>query len=597
MAQHIKILNSEVINQIAAGEVVERPAHLVKELIENSIDAGATEIEVDFSSGGRYVRVTDNGRGILPSELALAFERFATSKIEKAEDLWKLGSFGFRGEALASISSVSRLSLHSNSGEGGHRILSGFGKVSKVDPVSRSQGTTIIVEDLFENTPARLKFLKSETAEHTQIKSLIKGIAISNPQVEFRIHQKGELVLFFAKANSLKERVEQVLEISPLYFGEAQRGDVHAEVYFADPNTTAKSSRSIWIFAQGRLITDRGAQSAVMEAYRNLLMHGEYPIVAVFITTSPENVDVNIHPTKSQVKFASTQDVFRSVQAALRESLERAPWLQSIVGTGVLVNQPPVPMKIETPEPEILSFKDQSFNLTTTRQKDFSYFSSPQVVAPMVSPSLKLPDFQKAAPEKAVGQWSQLEILGQAHLTYIICQNEKGIIFVDQHAAHERVAFEKLMSAWQGGNIEVQQFLFPLSVDLSEEKVEAILRSQKDLEKIGIHIESLGPSVLGVQSGPILLKDQVIAEELDRLAIEIIDKGDSFLFERVIGDVFARMACHSVVRAGQSLSKDEMRSLLGQMDEHPLSTFCPHGRPVYVEYPFNKLEKDFGRTL
>ena len=624
----IQILSADVVDQIAAGEVVERPAHLVKELVENSLDANSTQVQIEIADGGRYVKITDNGDGITKEDLPKALARFATSKISKTQDLWALASFGFRGEALASISSVSHLTLQSRKkdAETGYRLIAEFSKLGPVDPVGGPQGTTIIVDRLFDNVPARLKFLKSDAAESAAIKNAVKALALAHPGVEFRLQEQGRLIFYWPACASKKARVEQILEVSPMYEGTAQREYVKAHVIFADPHHVAKTSKNIWMFAQNRWVQDRSLQAAVMEAYRNLLMHGEFPIAAVWVETDPEMIDVNIHPTKSQVKFQNPSLAFRAVAGALREALERAPWIQmplSKPAEGLAMGGLVAP---EAPA-ENLRFSDQQLDRAQYAKKDFPLpnYADLAIAAQSrqnlmvglaagemasVGSSMAEPgsgrDFNFSMPARKengletsapLGYWGRLEVLGQAHQTYIICQSADKMVFVDQHAAHERVAFEKLMSSWKGGKIDVQEFLFPLAVDLSPEKVEALLLQSADFERLGVSIEALGPSTVGVKAAPLLLKESVFARVLDQVATEVLEQGGSYSFEKVVGDLCATMACHSVVRAGQTLSLEQMRSLLHEMDQFPLSSFCPHGRPVSVEYPFVKLEKEFGRIV
>lgn len=614
----IEILSPEVVNQIAAGEVVERPAHLVKELVENSIDAGATRVHVEFFDGGRIVKVIDNGKGMAPEDLPKSLERFATSKISKTDDLWSLRTFGFRGEALASISSVSKLTLTSrrDGDEQAHQLISEYGNRKEIDKVGGSQGTTILIENLFENTPARLKFLKSDAAENTAIKITLKAMALSHFDVEFRIQENGKLINFWPACKTRKDRVEQILEIKPLFEGEATRGNVRAYAVFADPHNVAKTAKNIWLFAQNRWVQDRSLQAAVNEAYRNLLMHGEYPIAAVWVETEPDCIDVNIHPTKSQVKFQDPSFAFRAVAAALRSTLEQAPWLEeslrpqrpqplSDVSEGDYSSTQGLPnFATSAQKPTVnLAFHDSSLNVTQFQKKDFKFpamtVSEPKVDYEILKESAASREsFDLSKEEEAPrGYWSSLEVLGQANLTYIVTQTREKIVFVDQHAAHERVVFEKLMTAWKGGKVDVQDFLFPLAIDMSPEKVEAILVFAKDIERLGVHIEALGPGTVGVKAAPLMIKESVLSSVLDKMAHEIVEQGGSFSLEKVVGDICATMACHSVVRAGQALGLEQMRSLLRDMDMFPLSSFCPHGRPVSVEYPFYKLEKDFGRIV
>lgn len=635
----IQVLPPEVVNQIAAGEVVERPAHLVKELVENSIDAEATEISVDFAQGGRYVKVTDNGLGISPADLSKAFLRFATSKIRTSDDIWRLSSFGFRGEALASISSVSKVTILASQQEQGEgcRVVSHFGKLSPLEPVSRSRGCTVIVEELFQNVPARLKFMKSEVAESGQIKHIVKALALANPQIAFRILQDGKL-LYYWPSVSQKERIEAILGVKPLFEGTAVRGRIKVRAFFADPHQVSRVSKNMWFYAQNRFIQDRSLQAAVMEAYRNLLMTGEFPYAVCFLDVDPSEIDVNIHPTKSQVKFVNPQDAFRAVQGAIREVLVKAPWLQeeknaityvpastpSLADSSSLLSSapPPSPMAWQSStvpsQPTPLIFEDEAFHKTQYREKpevqfnfdiqNQSSFPVNETKHPSQQESMEITStentfsatkmFSESSSQKPlVRHWSLLQVIGQANLTYLVCQNEMGLVLIDQHAAHERVAFERLMNSWQGHKIPIQQFLFPLPIELSEEKMEA-LRSRSDaFLKLGIEIEELGPSTLGIKAAPALIKNKILIEEIERFASQILEWGDADLMEKAIADICARMACHSVMRAGQSLSVPEMQRLLEEMDEFPLSSFCPHGRPVSVHYSWSELEKDFGRRV
>ncbi len=615
MPKPIRELRSDVVDQIAAGEVVERPAHLVKELIENSIDAGSGEIEIEFENGGRSVRVTDNGAGIRPGDLANALARHATSKIEAADDLWKLQSFGFRGEALASIGAVSRLELISrpHAEPTAHRVGSEFGKVESVTPSAGNLGTTITVNELFENVPARLKFMKSESAEGSQIRSVVKASAMSHPEIGFRLRSKGKSEFMYRAGETFAARTQSVLGL-PLHTTTGEFEGIKVELAFSGPQDVIGNSKGLWFFVQNRWVQDRSLQAAVLEAYRGLLMHGEYPYVVAKLFVPDGEVDVNIHPTKSAVKFREPSRAFRAVSRTLRQALELAPWLG---GSGPNVTRGSAqasPVTAMRPEPMKLS----DFTRTYEAPKLEEFTPSPTVSAVQHyrfdSSELDLIQLKKKEMPEALLKpeivsetarkndfWSRLQVLGQAAQTYIICQDGDRLVFVDQHAAHERVAFERLMRAWkqkgESGTIETQSFLFPHLVDLEPELVEALLTQVEDLKYIGLHLEAMGPRTVSVTSMPTILKEAVIEKSLRELAQASLERGGSFVFEEKVGDVFARMACHSVVRAGQTLSLEEMRQLLLQMDEFPLSSFCPHGRPVSVEYPFAKLERDFGRLV
>lgn len=617
----IAVLPSEVVDQIAAGEVVERPAHLVKELLENAIDAEATEVEVEFEQGGRHVRVVDNGRGIRPEDLTKALARHATSKIRAADDLWTVRSFGFRGEALASIASVSRLELISkpHQSTAASKLEAEFGRMSAVEASSGNNGTVVQISDLFENVPARLKFMKSESAEGSQIKNVVRAMAMSHPEVGFRLRSKGKTEILLKKNESFLERCRAVLGVK-LHLAEGEYEGIRAEIAFSGPQDVTGNSKGIWFFVQGRWVQDRSLQAAVMESYRGLLMHGEFPYVVAKLWVPDGEVDVNIHPTKSAIKFRDPSRAFRAISRTLRAELEKAPWVDASnrdVGRGsATVGEASITR-------ETYSVKD--FSRPYRVSAEASTNSEPQVdhtiAARFDSQELDRVQFKKKdvpQPEAefgtdfgtrelepsafaAKGVWSRLEILGQAHQTYILCQDETKLVLVDQHAAHERVAYERLMRAWkqkaEGGKIETQMLLLPLLVDLEEDLLEELLKHQRDLKTIGIQIERMGPRVVAVQEIPVILKENVLAKALRQLAEASLERGGSFVLEEKIGDIFATMACHSVVRAGQTLSHQEMRELLLQMDEFSLSSFCPHGRPVSIEYPFARVERDFGRLV
>ena len=613
--QRIAKLPSEVIDQIAAGEVVERPSHLVKELVENSLDAGATEIEVEVDEGGKSITVTDNGLGIQKEDLALALSRHATSKIRLADDIWHLNSFGFRGEALASASAVSELTLISrpHGNEEAHRLVSEFGRLEEIDVCGGKEGTRIQIRKLFENVPARMKFLKSDTGETSQIKMTLKAMALSRPDVTFRFKSKKKLVSVWSSVATQEERAAQILEVKPFFMAEGELGDYSVQICFAPPHVVFGNSRNIWLFVQGRWVQDRSMQMAVLEAYRGLLMHGEFPYAAVWLNCKTDCVDVNVHPTKSQVKFQDQRSVFRVIQRSLRAELEKAPWVDRVLST-----ERPVEAPLKPPVEENLQFSEPTFNKTQYSYKTTDLAEPSRVESAVteysrnhleqkpnvsygnssfVSQSTQNTSVVETAKTTEPSRWSDLHIIGQADLTYLVTQNKDKLIFIDQHAAHERVAYERLMKAWKSGEAEVQSYLIPLSVDLSEEEVEALLNCQKDLMRLGVEIDQGGPTSVLVRSAVTFVKESSLVKALVKVASEAVERGDSFAFERSVSDICATLACHSVIRAGKVLSKDEMKALLREMDEFPLSSFCPHGRPVFVEYPFDRLERDFGRIV
>lgn len=610
----IELLSPEVVNQIAAGEVVERPAHLVKELIENSIDAFAKKIVIQIDDGGRRLRIEDDGMGILKTDLSKALERFATSKIRNSDDLWRLKSYGFRGEALASISSVSLLTLKSYHKESkqSFQITSEFGEVSPICESDLHQtGTVIEIKQLFQNIPARLKFLKSDGAEILQIKNFLKGLALIHPEVEFQVRENEKLFAIWKKhqgENGFQERALDVLDTQKLYQAFFQHEKFKINVLFSDPSSVQKTSKNIWIFLNQRLIQDRALQTAIMESYKSLLMHGEYPTVVLDLRVPEDFVDVNVHPAKSQVKFQDASQVFRLVHSVLRSELEKAPWR---------LNQVKQPFQQNAVQRENSSqsqvqqhnfnFSAPEFQATNYQKKDYS-ISQLSVFRDQrkeMYRALANSDESSAKTDKSFNTaetstppaafWESLDLIGQFNLTYIVAQSGTKLFLVDQHAAHERVRFETLISAWRGEKIDVQSYLFPDSVELSPPHIEAILQIQDQFLKLGISIEPLGPTTIGVTSAPTVLKDFQFSNLFEKIAHDVLEYGGSYSLEEKISDLCATMACHSVIRAGQALSMSEMKSLLQQMDQFALSEYCPHGRPVFVEFAVDQIEKLFGR--
>ena len=647
--QSISRLSPEIINQISAGEVVQRPANMIKELIENSLDAKASKIEIQFSEGGRFVQVKDNGLGIPAQDLLLALSPHSTSKIKSLSDIWSIGSYGFRGEALASIAEVSNLSLISKTktSDKAGRLNSYFGKKSSLDFVSAEQGTKVIVKDLFQKTPARLKFLKSQATETRAIQQTIKAMALCQPQVEFRVLHNGKLLFYWPGVKDLKHRVQQILALKNPFYIKTKYKDIYVEAAFSAPNQTHNHRRQMWLFVESRHVEDTTLYSAIMTAYRGLLMHGEYPILALNIRCPKQDLDVNVHPAKSKVRFKNSSAVFTAVQRSLRAVLETGPWIQhqktakpfeenqAFKGMGGVLQKthfqnknpykanyfgpqnglqnslktldplgtadtnPPLPNS-EVGEakglpPQTSSSKAENAGSLVTEQQ------TNKTKGPIVNYEPATQDTVSKTPgqgeEVQKNYWSSLYVLGQAHLTYILAQSREAIVFIDQHAAHERVLYEKFFKLWNTGQGNIQKRLVPLALDLDESLVKALLTQKNALLKLGLEIERSGPDGLLVHSAPAILKDMALQKSLVQLGQEIRDLGDNFALDKKISDLCASLACHSAVRAGQALSYKEIRELLVLMDEFPLSSFCPHGRPVFVNYPITRLEKDFCRKL
>ncbi|OYZ11251.1 MAG: hypothetical protein B7Y39_19720 [Bdellovibrio sp. 28-41-41] len=605
----ISYLNKQVIDQIAAGEVVERPSHLVKELIENAIDAGSTKIEVRFDNGGRDIVVQDNGKGIAPSELALALDRHSTSKISEYEDIWNLSSYGFRGEALASISAVSDFEIISRQPDSktAHSVQSKFGEKSDVATTQLPVGTLVRVSQLFENTPVRIKFLKTASYEHSLIKQVIKAMALINYKVEFKVFDGPKMVFQTPQAATLKERAQWLFGDENVFSASKQVDGFEVEAVFMSPYAVERNSKNIWVFVQNRWVQDKMIQSAVMESYKNLLMHGEYPRVVININCPKDFVDINIHPAKSQVKFSDTQKVFRLVYHTLEKALSSGPWKEMVAASVPLADGHSAEMTTETMTMSSMtmpihhstqsSFKDPQLFSAQFQKK---VFPAPQLFADRQMP---IPtEGSKAAPVMASTQaanenvyWQQYQVIGQVDLTYIVCQNAEKMVLVDQHAAHERVLFERLLHHYKNGSIGIQKLLIPLSMDLEVDQVELLLKHQEQLDKIGIQIEQTGPASICILGIPTEIKENGVLKLIHQFINESEAVSTSYVFENRVKDFVATLACHSAIRAGQSLSQFEMEKLLADMDEYPLSSFCPHGRPVNLEFSFKYLEKEFGR--
>ena len=600
----IQKLESQVIDQISAGEVVERPAHLMKELIENSLDASASVVEIQFAEGGQYISVKDNGSGISPKDMTLALSRHATSKIKKAGDLFSLTTYGFRGEALASISSVSHLTLISRTKNSpqAYRLQSHFGKTLKVSAVGGAAGTTVTVDQLFRNTPARLRFLKSEAVETLAIKNVIISQALSHPNVSFRVTYKGRLLFFWPAASSYQERAEAVLS-QKLYHSKYSEGPWAVEVLLSPPNKTMKSSKKMLFFVNSRSVEDKILYGAVMSAHQNLLMHKEYPILVLYLTCPPSDLDVNIHPTKTKIRFLSQSRVFQIVQKTVRDLLEKGPWLTNLApSVGDLFK-----------EAEESSVKQTVLPSQTTDQQESLLSSAPKTLNQKLSvevPPQKSEVFfknQKTASKsnedvqyqsqiiKSPKAFSSLKVLAQAHKTYIVTQSSMSVVFVDQHAAHERILFEKLMAQIKNKKVSSQKKLMALKITLDPAEVQAVLSMKSSFESLGVCLESKKSDEISVLTTPLFIKESALQKIITEIAENYIQCGESLTAEKAVSEAAASLACHSAIRAGRVLSISEMEHLLEQLDQLSFASCCPHGRPVFVEYPFSRLERDFGR--
>jgi DNA mismatch repair protein MutL len=673
-SQRILALESQVVDQIAAGEVLERPAHMVKELIENALDAGATEIELHLGEGGRSLTLIDNGRGFHPEDLKLALQRHTTSKLKTSEDIWNLSTYGFRGEALASISAVSHMNIRTHrKGQKCIELQSEFGEIKTLVDSSLDYGTQIEISKLYENTPARLKFLKTDATEVMEIKKVLWAFGLCQHYVSLKLFYRDHLEFFWPKADlnedaefnqSIISRNQNILGTKELYGFKKDFGDIKVEVHFAPPHETAKSNRKLWTFVQNRWVQEPMILAAIRDGFQNTLLPGEYPIGAIFIEVPNDFVDVNVHPTKSKVKFKDQSQVYRAVRHTLLDFVELSPWRNDFLSEFNSLNSQKInsynkeSTNIQKPvansyseyihnvlDPNLVhekkNYEQTNFELkayrssgsgsdyTKTNASDFkssavtsiemtdnsdlasSYLSSHSSSQSSVrahsanegntsgvdfnsNPSLSSND----ATDKSTF-WSNLLVIGQVGKTYLVTQNQNEIVYIDQHAAHERYLFEKLWQGFkQGHRLETQRHLLPLSFKVDDESfIEILIKHSDSLAQIGIVFEQSGPRQIEIIETPSAIKDAAVIKSLEKMMEQILSFSQSFVFEDVISDVFATMACHSAIRAGQILTLVEMEELLDLMDEYSTTSYCPHGRPVFVRYSFNQIEKDFCRKV
>ena len=585
----IHLLPPEVASQIAAGEVVERPASVVKELLENSLDAGATFISITVEGAGhRLIEVTDDGSGIPAGELALAVERHATSKLDSADDLFNIGTLGFRGEALASIGSVSRLTITSRppDAEMGARVVLEGGKAGLVLPHGAPAGTVIRVEDLFYNVPARLKFLKNDTTERRQIDALVTRYALAYPHVRFHLRQEGRPSLqTTGKGNSREvlaalygvDVARQMLEVLAEEDGLSIRG-------FISPTSLTRSNRrEITFFVNGRPVQDASIVAALLKAYHTLLMVGRYPLGILFLEIAPDQVDVNVHPTKAEVRFRSPDRAFTGVQRAVRRAL---------------LAHTPVPglgegLRWEAPE-QLPAFDHEA---GPGRFEDFER-ESPWQMHPEEGEAPD--DDETARPEAQAAQAALpgkrvplLRLVGQIATAFLVAEGPDGLYLIDQHAAHERVLFERFMAQHEEG-IPGQALLQPVAVDLPAASARLLAEQLPLLEHLGFQVEAFGPNTFLVRSVPALLAKSDPASAL-RVLVEDFEEDETPLQAEVEARIIARVCKRAAVKAGQTLSPDEQRALLNDLESCQSPRTCPHGRPTMIHLSVDLLERQFGR--
>lgn len=589
----IHLLPPEIASQIAAGEVVERPASVVKELLENALDAGATHIQISIEGGGqRLVEVADNGSGILADELALATARHATSKLSTAEDLFQIRTLGFRGEALASIGSVSRFTLTSRplKAATGMRLRVEGGKMGAPEPVGAPVGTVVRVEDLFFNVPARLKFLKTESTERRQIDTLVTHYALAYPQVRFELRQEGRLSLQTTGSGNRREILAALhgIEIARGMLEVLSDEDGIQVTGFTSPTSLTRSNRrEITFFVNGRPVQDSALTTAVLQAYHTLLMVGRFPLGTFFISLDPAAVDVNVHPTKAEVRFRDASRVFSAVQRAVRRALLAHTPVPGLDSTQLRWSSPSVWQGEPPPV-------DLSWGMASAEPQGWG---AEQVAASAAAGADKAPD---TAHQPAAGRIGVplLRLVGQVASTYLVAEGPDGLYLIDQHAAHERVLFERFMAQRQsvgaGGELPSQILLQPAAVDLPAASARLLESQLPILRSLGFQVESFGQATFLVRAIPVLLSGMDPAAAL-RVLVEDFEEDETPLQAEVESRVIARVCKRAAVKAGQTLSPEEQRALLAELEASTSPRTCPHGRPTMIHLAVDVLERQFGR--
>jgi DNA mismatch repair protein MutL len=597
----IRSLPPLVVSQIAAGEVVERPASVVKELVENAIDAAATRIEIAIENGGRdLIRITDDGKGIPLDELTLAVAPHATSKIETVHDLESIATLGFRGEALASIASVSRLSVVSrprDAQEAGRIDVEGD-QVGQPRPAPGPPGTTVTVRNLFFNTPARRKFLRTDQTETARITAVVEALALAHHQVGFALRVDGKTALDLPPDQAPRRRILDVIgaELEPelLPFA-AEQGGLIVSGLAGRPAIARGTSRGQRIFVNARPVSDPSVGHAIREAYRGLIDPARHPTIVLFLDTDPRQVDVNVHPSKSEVRFRNPSQVHGAVLSAVRGALREADLTPALDTGGLDASSMKAPFGSGLPRgasAETHEFVER-FHRLDQAQKGFVFSQVRQALA-------------AEAPEVLAQREQEREILPvartvvdvlQVHASYLVTQDEQGLLIIDQHALHERVMFETLLEAVGKGNLESQRLLMPAMVEVDPTQMELLEALQPLLARIGIDAEPAGPAAVAVHAFSSFLFERNVepAEFLRELLDRASREGLSNEPESALRETLDMMACKAAIKAGDRLTAGEIAELLGQRESVERSSNCPHGRPTTLRLTIRELERQFGR--
>lgn len=623
----IRILPTVIINRIAAGEVIERPASALKELVENSIDAGADKIDIEINNGGRnLISISDNGKGMSKDEISLCLERHATSKLEN-DDLFDIGFFGFRGEALPSIASIGRLRITSKA-KGSNEAWSIFvdgGEKHDSIPAVLNQGTKIELRDLFYTTPVRLKFLKTERTEKQHIVDVIQRISMSYPNISFNLiaDSKKILNLKSEQGEFSEQRLKRLGNVMGKNFTEnvipidAKRNNVSLSGYISIPTYNRGTSTAQYLFVNNRPVKDRLILGAIKGAYQDFLARNRYPVVVLFIDIPADEIDVNVHPAKAEVRFRDSANVRGLIVGAIKNTLASAGHRASTTISDYALSSF-TPHEIPSAKPisyqsnygksgydtSNASYNNNDF-LKESSSENYSsatIFNSDSLQKQTLLDENILAPFARPNDEtesKEVSRHFMKYPLGaaksQLHKTYIISQTEDSIIIVDQHAAHERIVYENMKNNMSMDQVKTQSLLIPEIIELDELQRNNLLDKKDKLESCGLWIESFGKSAVVVRNIPSILGNIDVGKLVKNTADDLIEHGEILSLDEAIEHIAETMACHGSVRAGRVLNIDEMNALLRQMEKTPHSGQCNHGRPTYVELKLTDIEKLFGR--
>ena len=584
----IQVLPPGLVNQIAAGEVVERPASVVKELVENALDAGARSVAIEAEEGGLdLVRVADDGGGMDEEDARLALERHATSKLHDASGLSAISSFGFRGEALPAIASVSRFRLDtspSHDGRGMRLVLEG-GTLVEAGPVGRPRGTTVEVRDLFFNTPARRKFMRAASTEAGHVTEAVVRVALGRPDVGFTLRSGGRTVLAAQAGEALAERAAHALgreahrHLVPV---DSRRGQVRVHGLVCSPEHSQPTARALYLLVNGRYVRDRGAAHAVLRAFSGTLPAGRHPAGVLYLELPLERVDVNVHPQKLEVRFADAREVYDALFHAVAAALRGAPWLGRRSAPGW-----------PTDEGDTREGGDAvraAAVLAWAREGE----GAPSPRGPAPGGELVLPGV--AGEASSAGYFGQLRYIGQHARTYLVCEGPGGaLVVIDQHASHERVLFQRLRTAFAGRALAVQAFLVPAVVTLPAPVSRALESGLGELERVGLAVEPFGGDSFAVKGAPALLSGVDLGALLCDLAGQLADVERGSAVDEVFHGLLATMACHAAIRAHEDIRPEEVEALLRDLDAVDFRARCPHGRPVVFEIPLEDLERRVAR--